>query len=275
MVPAPNLGLITPCVLLWALPPPGNVPKQAYWPHGSQREAILDRPIASQLPRCEQIWPRATKSIHRLPISRPETPEWAWPSPAESPILPSDPWTFKPLGLCLLSMYHIMVDNWNISLHQFCLLKSLLWPGTVPRILHVLAHLLHSHFSDREPEAERMCDSPRIAKLCLLKESRLQLRQSGSRIHALWSYSMVLLCYCLGWIISLLLKLELKWNVKVSVAQLCPVFFFANPWTVAHQAPLSWDFQARILEWVAMPSSRGSSRPRDWIYVSWVSCISR
>ena len=119
-----------------------------------------------------------------------------------------------------------MVDNWNISPHQFHLLKNLLWPGTVPRILHVLAHLLHSHFSDREPEAERMCDLPRIAKLCLLKESRLELRQSGSRIHALWSYSMVLLCYCLGWIISLLLKLKLKWNVKVLVAQLCPVFFF-------------------------------------------------
>ena len=28
--------------------------------------------------------------------------------------------------------------------------------------------------------------------------------------------------------------------------------------------------QARILQWVAMPSSRGSSRPKDWI---WVSCI--
>ena len=27
--------------------------------------------------------------------------------------------------------------------------------------------------------------------------------------------------------------------------------------------------QARIVEWVAMPSSRGSSQPRDWI---WVSC---
>ena len=33
--------------------------------------------------------------------------------------------------------------------------------------------------------------------------------------------------------------------------------------------------QARILEWVAMPSSRGSSQPRDWIYISYVSCISR
>ena len=33
--------------------------------------------------------------------------------------------------------------------------------------------------------------------------------------------------------------------------------------------------QVRILEWVAMPSSRGSSRPRDQNWVSYVSCIGR
>ena len=33
--------------------------------------------------------------------------------------------------------------------------------------------------------------------------------------------------------------------------------------------------QARILEWVAMPSSRGSSRSRDWTCVSYVSCFGR
>ena len=33
--------------------------------------------------------------------------------------------------------------------------------------------------------------------------------------------------------------------------------------------------QARILEWVATPSSRGSSRPRDQTCVSYVSYISR
>ena len=33
---------------------------------------------------------------------------------------------------------------------------------------------------------------------------------------------------------------------------------------IARQAPLSMGIlQARILEWVAMPSSRGSSQPRD------------
>ena len=33
--------------------------------------------------------------------------------------------------------------------------------------------------------------------------------------------------------------------------------------------------QARILEWVAMPSSRGSYWPRDWTHVSYVSSIGR
>ena len=41
------------------------------------------------------------------------------------------------------------------------------------------------------------------------------------------------------------------------------------PWTIAWQAPLSMGIlQARILEWVAMSSSRGSSQPRDWTQVS-------
>ena len=33
--------------------------------------------------------------------------------------------------------------------------------------------------------------------------------------------------------------------------------------------------QARMLEWIAMPSCRGSSRPRDWTHISYVSCIGR
>ena len=33
--------------------------------------------------------------------------------------------------------------------------------------------------------------------------------------------------------------------------------------------------QARIVEWVAIPFSRGSSRPRDWTHISYVSCVGR
>ena len=44
---------------------------------------------------------------------------------------------------------------------------------------------------------------------------------------------------------------------------------FSTPWTIAGQAPLSMGIlQARILEWVAMPFSRGSSQPRDQTQVS-------
>ena len=32
-------------------------------------------------------------------------------------------------------------------------------------------------------------------------------------------------------------------------------------------------FPAKTLEWVAMPSSRGSSRPRDRTHISYISCI--
>ena len=43
-------------------------------------------------------------------------------------------------------------------------------------------------------------------------------------------------------------------------------------WTVAFQAPLVHGIlQARILEWVALPPSRGSSQPRDWTPVSCIA----
>ena len=47
------------------------------------------------------------------------------------------------------------------------------------------------------------------------------------------------------------------------------------PARLCHTLATSWVSQARILEWVAMPSYRGSSRPRDQTPVSWVSCIGR
>ena len=34
-------------------------------------------------------------------------------------------------------------------------------------------------------------------------------------------------------------------------------------------------FQARILEWVAISSSRGSSKPRDQTCISFISCVGR
>ena len=52
-----------------------------------------------------------------------------------------------------------------------------------------------------------------------------------------------------------------KQNVLCLVIQLCLI---CDPWTAVHQAPLSTGtLQARILEWVAMTSSRGSSQPQE------------
>ena len=46
----------------------------------------------------------------------------------------------------------------------------------------------------------------------------------------------------------------------------------ATPWTVARQVPLSMRIlQARILEWVDIPSSRGSSQPKDRTQVSLIA----
>ena len=59
---------------------------------------------------------------------------------------------------------------------------------------------------------------------------------------------------------------------SVCCAVLSCVWLFETPWTVAHQAPLPMGIlQARILEWVAMPSSRGSSQPRNWTRVSCIA----
>ena len=48
-----------------------------------------------------------------------------------------------------------------------------------------------------------------------------------------------------------------KWKVKVKIAQSCPTLCDPVDYTVCGL------LQARILEWVAFPFSRGSSQPRD------------
>ena len=49
-------------------------------------------------------------------------------------------------------------------------------------------------------------------------------------------------------------------------------------WPPDHSPPgfsVHWILQARILGWVTISSSRGSSRPRDWTHISYISCIGR
>ena len=62
--------------------------------------------------------------------------------------------------------------------------------------------------------------------------------------------------------------------MRAKLLQLCPTLCdsmdCSPPGSSVHGI-----LQARRLEWVAMPSSRGSSQPRDQTQVSYVSCIGR
>ena len=56
--------------------------------------------------------------------------------------------------------------------------------------------------------------------------------------------------------------------------QLCPTLCVPMDWSLPSSS-VHGILQTRILKRVAIPFSRGSSRPRDWTQVSSISCISR
>ena len=63
------------------------------------------------------------------------------------------------------------------------------------------------------------------------------------------------------------------WACAYSVSQSC--LTLCNPMDSPPGSSVQEILQARILEWVAISFSRGSSQPRDWTHVSCVSCIGR
>ena len=59
------------------------------------------------------------------------------------------------------------------------------------------------------------------------------------------------------------------YTLKVKVKSLCRIQLFATPWTLCSPGPSIYGiFQARVLEWVAISFSGGSSWPRDWTHIS-------
>ena len=58
--------------------------------------------------------------------------------------------------------------------------------------------------------------------------------------------------------------------LSLSHALLCDSINCSPPGSSIHGI-----LQARILEWVAISFSKGSSWPRDWTNVSWISCTGR
>ena len=70
--------------------------------------------------------------------------------------------------------------------------------------------------------------------------------------------------------------LPINWFlVCLFLYSLSHVQFFATPWTCSSPGSFVHGIsRARILEWVAISFSRGSSWPRDWTHISWISrCI--
>ena len=79
------------------------------------------------------------------------------------------------------------------------------------------------------------------------------------------------------------------WPVSAYKSSLSTLHTLSCSYLVSQSCPPLWEpmehslpdssvhgiFQARILEWIAISSSRGSSQTRDWTCISRVSCTGR
>ena len=89
--------------------------------------------------------------------------------------------------------------------------------------------------------------------------------------YLLWCFSLFMYPFYTVSPVSLPPCCFLPWAYECAYS-LSRVRLFVTPWTVACQAPLSMGMlQARILEWVTMGTSRGSSQPRDQTQVSCIA----
>ena len=72
-----------------------------------------------------------------------------------------------------------------------------------------------------------------------------------------------------------LFRREILWgSMCINLLQSCPTLCDPMDWS-SPGSSVRGILQAKTLEWVAMPSSRGSSQPRKWTCVSYISCIGR
>ena len=106
------------------------------------------------------------------------------------------------------------------------------------------------------------CPVLTVASWLACRFLRRQVRWSGNLL------SIMLLIYYLS-SISMCLSIKLKFK---NVSQLCPTL--CNPMFCSPPGSSVHGFlQARTLDWVAVPSSRGCSPSRDWIHVSHISSL--
>ena len=81
--------------------------------------------------------------------------------------------------------------------------------------------------------------------------------------------SLLSICYCVNpFLMTNSIYLLSTYHVSIACLLLGDPMDCSPPGSSVHGS-----LQARRLEWVAMPFSRGSSWPRDRIHVSYISCI--
>ena len=93
-----------------------------------------------------------------------------------------------------------------------------------------------------------------------------------------WSFSFSIIPSYYYYIIHYIIKWEIT---EYFVIFMCALSHFSllTLWEPMDCSPPDYSvhgiLQATILEWIVIPSSKGSSWPRDWTCVSYVSCIGR
>ena len=98
----------------------------------------------------------------------------------------------------------------------------------------------------------------------LLHSSQGPCMLASDKQKVYWILKRFLSCFWL-WLISLCMRAQLLSHVQL----------FVTTWTGPTGSSVLGILQARILEWVAISSFRGSSWPRDQTYVSCSSCCGR
>ena len=109
-----------------------------------------------------------------------------------------------------------------------------------------------------------------------------QQRQSSCGDGRCTQQGRLALFVCPAWKLALAVTLPQCFHLYEGLGLVCScvlsrftsVWPFATLWTVAHHPPLSMGF-SRQGYWSGLPFSRGSSWPRGWTCVSYVSCIGR
>jgi len=111
-----------------------------------------------------------------------------------------------------------------------------------------------------------------LMSLFLITNSHISDAMRETQIYAFLFFSSTSLLFFL---LRIVIKSSEQWPglslIPTSEIRWLQANEMANPLCVCVCVCVCVCTQARILEWVAIPFSRGSSQPRDWTWITWVS----